>query len=333
MDIEKIRNQAREYGIDLVGPAPTANSPMTSLVVSRGQQQHRVTAVAVPPLTLAGVQDMRVSLPSAAPVLALSSRVTPRNADLLRNAGVNFIDEAGNGYLSLGDTLIDVRGRTPSPSAELRKPTKTTSLFTEKRSQVILAMISWPDLLAARLQDLARAAGASVSFTQKTLAALQAANYLDSFGARDHSSLRNLDSLIDGWAAAFSSGLGSRENTRFFRGTFDSSRLPADGPPLYLSGEAVAPWIARNTTWTIYANGIPRDAAQAGRWARDDDTPTVFLREKFWAEPVPASTRESPRLREAPPLLVYADLLASGDPREREAAQRLRSDNARLRAY
>ncbi len=78
-----------------------------------------------------------------------------------------------------------------------------------------------------------------MSFTQKTLVALEAANYLDSFGPRDPGSLRNLDSLIDGWAAAFSSGLGSRENTRTFRGEFDPSALPDDGPPLYLSEK---PW-------------------------------------------------------------------------------------------
>ncbi|MDQ1074738.1 MULTISPECIES: type IV toxin-antitoxin system AbiEi family antitoxin [Microbacterium] len=332
MDSEKIRSRARDYGIDLIGNMPTVNSPVTSLVVSRGKQQQTVTAVAVSPLTLTELEHI-LPLPVKGPVVALSSRVTPRNADALRNIGVNFIDEAGNGYLSLGDTLIDVRGRTPDSATGLRKPAKSASLFTEKRSQVILAVISWPDLLAARLQDLARAAGASVSFTQKTLVALESANFLDRFGPRDHGSLRNIDSLIDGWAAAFTSGLGSRENTRAFRGTFDPSRLSPDGPPLYLSGEAVAPWIARNITWTIYADGIPRDAAQAGRWARDDESPTLFLREKFWTEPVPARTRESARLREAPPLLVYADLLASGDSREREAAQRLRNDNARLRAH
>ncbi|CAH0168088.1 type IV toxin-antitoxin system AbiEi family antitoxin [Microbacterium sp. Bi128] len=331
MDSEKIRSRAQEYGIDLVGEIPTADNPVTSLIVTRGAQHQAMTAVAASPLTLAAVERV-MPLDFGAPVLALGARITPRNADHLRGAGINYFDEAGNGYLAFGDTLIDVRGRTSRTPGELRKPTKSASLFTEKRSQVILAAISWPDLLSGRLQDLARAAGVSVSFTQKTLVALEAANYLDSFGPRDPGSLRNIDSLIDGWSAAFSSGLGSRENTRSFRGEFDPSTLPPDGSPLYLSGEAVAPWITRHLTWTIYTEGIPRDAAQAGRWASDGLEPTIFVRQKFWSEPVPADTFAQERVRVAPPLLVYADLLASGDSREREAAHHLRNDNARLRA-
>lgn len=331
MDGEKIRSRTQEYGVDLVGEIPTAANPVTSLLVARGAQHQEMTAVAASPLTLAEVERV-TPLDIGAPVLALGARITPRNADHLRDAGINYFDEAGNGHLAFGDTLIDVRGRTASSPGQVRKPTKSSSLFTEKRSQVILAVISWPDLLSGRLQDLSRAAGVSVSFTQKTLVALEAANYLDSFGPRDSGSLRNIDSLIDGWSAAFSSGLGSRENTRTFRGEFDPSDLLDDGPPIYLSGEAVAPWIRRHLTWTIYTEGIPRDAARAGRWASEELEPTIFVREKFWSEPVPAETFARKRVHVAPPLLVYADLLASGDSREREAAHHLRNNNARLRA-
>lgn len=331
MDSEKIRSRVQEYGVDLAGEIPSADNPVTSLIVTRGAQHQAMTAIGASPLTLDDVERV-MPLDFGAPVLALGARITPRNADHLRGAGINYFDEAGNGYLAFGDTLIDVRGRTPRTPGELRKPTKSASLFTEKRSQVILAAISWPDLLSGRLQDLARAAGVSVSFTQKTLVALETANYLDTFGPRDSGSLRNIDSLIDGWSAAFSSGLGSREHTRTFRGEFDPSALPDDGPPLYLSGEAVAPWIRRHMTWTIYTDGIPRDAARTGRWASDDLEPTIFVRQKFWTEPVPAETFAGTRVLVAPPLLVYADLLASGDSREREAAHHLRGNNARLRA-
>ncbi|WP_144783301.1 type IV toxin-antitoxin system AbiEi family antitoxin [Microbacterium sp. BH-3-3-3] len=329
--MEKIRSVAHEYGIELVGELPAPDTPTTSLLVTRGAQHQEMTAVAASPFTLGEVKRV-VPLDFGKPVLALGARITPRNADHLRAAGINYFDEAGNGHLAFGDTLIDVRGRTTSTPEELRKPTKSASLFTEKRSQVIFAIISWPDLLSARLHDLAHAAGVSVSFTQKTLVALEAANYLDGFGSRDSGSLQNIESLIDGWSAAFSSGLGSRENTQTFRGEFDPFALPDDGPPLYVSGEAVAPWIKRHLTWTIYADGIPRDAARAGRWASDGLEPTIFVRQKFWSEPALAPTLGHARARLAPPLLVYADLLTSGDSREREAAQHLRNDNARLRA-
>ena len=48
------------------------------------------------------------------PTLVLTGFVSPRTADALRRAKVQYLDTAGNAWIEFGDVLIDVRGR-PRP--------------------------------------------------------------------------------------------------------------------------------------------------------------------------------------------------------------------------
>ena len=44
-------------------------------------------------------------------VLLLGPRVTERSAERLRQMGINYLDAAGNAYISFDGVLIDIRGR------------------------------------------------------------------------------------------------------------------------------------------------------------------------------------------------------------------------------
>ncbi len=329
----EIRARAAEYGIELVGEAlPTSQDPLETLTLRRGEQHQQVLALFLPRMDVMDLGDVPRIEPGG-PLLMIGPRVTPRNADRLRAAGLNFLDANGNAYIRFADTLIDARGRTGNPVATSYQPPAGSTLFTDKRSQVIFAIVSWPELLEGRLQDLATASGVSVGFVQKTLILLEGTKHLERYGtARTARALTDVDRLIDGWAAAFPSGLGAPSKTRAFRGEFTPAALDDDGPVLYLSGEAVAPWIRRNPTWTMYVDDLPRDAIRAGRWSSASAEPNIFVRSRFWREPGESAASEEGRVRTAPPLLVYADLLLSGDSREREAAEHYRADNVRLHA-
>lgn len=75
--------------------------------------------------------------------------------------------------------------------------------------------------------------------------------------------------------------------------------------------------------------GTDRDVAEppadvvgrARRSRRNEEHPNIFLRRQFWCAP---HEPEKPGVHEAPWLLVYADLLASNDSRQCEAAQQIR---------
>lgn len=331
--IDALRGRAADYDVELSGLLPLEQGDsMTMAKLHRGSQNQTYLALLSPHMRMPD-SYLSNSWPGT-PLLVLGAKVTPRNADKLRQMGVNYLDANGNAYFKFGDVLVDVRGRTGDPIANFHQDKPATSnLFSPKRAQVIFALISWPDLINAKLSDLARSADVSVGFAQKTLTDLEAANYIQTVGSgRQGRRLNNIDALIDGWVAAFPGGLGSPENTRAFRGDFDLSYLSEDGPEVYVSGEAVAGWIQRHATWTLYSDTIPREAASAGRWTARSSDPNIFVRPRFWNEPADHPGLFSGQIRNAPPLLVYADLMASGESRQREAAQHYRSENARLRA-
>ena len=77
------------------------------------------------------------------------------------------------------------------------------------------------------------------------------------------------------------------------------------------------------TTATLYAETIPATLIAQRQMRRDEEGGTVPVRRRFWRMP-----DDAPRLVPVP--LIYGDLAASGDPRQREHADRLRGHDDRL---
>lgn len=238
---------------------------------------------------------------------------------MFRALGINYLDQAGNTYINFDGVRIDVRGRravkanlAPSNTVDARGG---VNLFSPKRAQVIFAILSWPELITRPVRDIAAAAGVSLGQVQQTLDLLVRYGLLgEGKQFLDH----KRQQLIDQWAAAYRTGLGSHARTKFFSGAID--HLESEIMPLYISGEAAVPDLLRPETLVLYTRELPTDLIRTHRWRRNDDRPNIFLRPQFWQIPGEA---EKPGPHKAPWLLIYADLLASGDGRQREAASHL----------
>lgn len=258
-------------------------------------------------------------------LLLVGPRVTERSAEMFRTLGINYVDQSGNAFISFDGVHIDVRGRRPNPAIPVEDniPRMTrggVNLFSTKRSQVIFAILSWEELLDGPLRELARTAGVSLGQAQETLELLEQYGFLED---RRHLSPRQRENLIDRWTAAYPASLGSRSKTGSFSGVF--SDLRPTGTAVYVSGEAAVPSLLRPETIVLYSDAFPTDLIRAHRWRRDEESPNISLRHKFWAQP---HTEGTGTFR-APWLLVYADLMASNDSRQREAAQHLRDGDDR----
>src|SRR5699024_8053053 len=55
-------------------------------------------------------------------LLLLGPRVTERSADMFRQRGINYLDAAGNAFISFGGVHIDVRGRRAQNAAPTSIP-------------------------------------------------------------------------------------------------------------------------------------------------------------------------------------------------------------------
>lgn len=321
-----LRERLVEYSLRLEGPTsfddmvPELPTPLTMLH-THGAQHVMGLVTTAPNLGRARQAQDEIQ---GERLLLLAPAVHPRSARHLRAAGIQFLDAAGNAHLDFDGVLIDVRGRRLDPHLAPHKhfPERSTNLFTPRRAQVIFVLLSWPALVDASVRTIAAAARVSVGQTQSTL------RLLDEQGLYDHRSGRLLrrELLAERWAEAFATGLGPKSQLQQFHG--EPSRLMLQGHgEIFVSGEQAAPWIRNPSTATLYVDHFDPRLAFANRW-RADEKPNISVRRTFWTLPDDERTAHFPA--PAPPLLVYADLVATHESRQLEAARKVKEDHAEL---
>lgn len=264
----------------------------------------------------ASLSDLALAPPTAEPTIVVADHISPRTADVLRRAGLNYLDWSGNAFLEFGDVLIDVRGRPrPRQKASTIAPAPTRlrsgNLFSAGRSQVVCALLTWPQLLDSSTREIAEHAGVSLGLAHDALQQLRAS------GLADRSSAARLR-LLDLWAAAFPSGLAHRLQLAEFNG--DLERLITGTPErVFLSGESAVPELVRAISATLYVSDLTLQLIIANRW-RTDGPLNITVRRAFWHTPPDVL-----EVDHAPWPLVYADLMSTADPRLRDAAEQWRS--------
>ncbi|GAB2833028.1 type IV toxin-antitoxin system AbiEi family antitoxin [Microbacterium insulae] len=320
-----------EYGLRVY--SGYSESPISDLepgiperaTVAHERGKREMTLLYAPTMTMTDIGRFGSDFLTPRSSLVMGTRINERSADMFRRHGVNFLDEAGNAYVDFEGVHIDVRGRRneSKPAAKEFSGIRSTNLFSTKRSQVIFALMTWPDLLSAPLRSLAHTAGVSLGQAQETLTLLQEANFVSDTVDRK---LYRGKELFDQWTAAYPTGLGAPSRVRGFSG--EVQQLDTDGESsLVVSGEAAVPNQLRPQTLTVYVDRLSPRMIAANRW-RTDREPNIFVRTRFWRDP--AGDPLPGTITLAPPTLIYADLLASGDGRQAEVAEQLRQSDDRL---
>ncbi|MFE7799774.1 type IV toxin-antitoxin system AbiEi family antitoxin [Nocardia sp. NPDC057440] len=251
-------------------------------------------------------------------LLVIGPQITSRTAEALRAAEIDYIDYAGNAHLNFGPVLVDIRGRR-SPTREPSHRPADANLFSARRMQVLFVLLAWPDLVDMPVRKIAEAAGTSVGIAQSTLEIMKESDYL--IGR----SLQRRDELLDLWAAAFRGALLPKIRRSSFSGSIESWSPPHG---YFVSGESAVELIRQPQTLTIYVEHFDLAEAIRNGWQKSDDS-NIEVRQKFWKEPnwAAPSDRNGVFTRSAaPPLMIYADLLTSSEPRQSEVARTLRRD-------
>lgn len=269
-------------------------------------------------------------LDGPSPALIVSARITARTATVLRDRGQFYADALGNTFFATPGVHVEIQGRKPQGSTqseellalERQEGTQESllpDLFTPKRAQVVFALLTWPHLIGARLQDIADASGVSLGTAHQVTEGLETWGYLR--GGR----LDNANELVRAWLAAYPSGLGAKLGLGKFStasgGLPDPEEVRRTG--LLLGGESAAGDGLFPATMTVYTPQLdPRQLYQL-KWRRDPQG-LIDVRRQFWTDP-------SGEVRSAvPPLLTYADLKAQRDSRLDEAAAQFAVDSGLL---
>lgn len=251
-------------------------------------------------------------------------------ADVLRARGIDFADRAGNVHLRRPGFLIDVRGRR-RPERSVPAHAKDEPPLVEAPAsslKVAFALVHRPELAAAPMREIATAAATSLGSVPRAMESLEAGGFLLRRDRSERKLIRRGE-LAALWAEVFATRLRPR-----LRGSYFTPANPrwwegvAADDGLVFSGE-IGAWLLdgylRPSGALAYVTGDPLLVVARHRLRPDPVGGTVEIRKRFWNfgwEPGPPT---------APPLLVYADLIATAEPRLVEAAHHLREENDELR--
>lgn len=286
------------------------------------------TRVGAPGVLIAQHQ-MRAREPNALnrPLMLVTQYVWPELAEQLVARNVPFLDMAGNAYLCEPELIVMITGR-PKPAHSIARPSARST--TPKGLQAMYALATRPGLVAMPYRTIADAAGVSLNTIKETLDDLLARGLV----AERRSGERLLPDpkrFIIEWASLYPSRLRPKLGGRRFASTtpdwwrsFDFGAFEA-----MLGGEAGADVLTnalKASSATIYTQkAIPNEFMLRAR-LRPDERGDVEILEAFWP-PSLIQTLEQDTPPLVHPLLIYADLIATGDDRNISIAEQIYDDH------
>ena len=260
------------------------------------------------------------------PVLLAAPHVDAQTAERARELGMGFVDQAGNAHLRGPGLFVFVAGRR---APRMPRPNRAPRAFTPAGLKVVFAALLRPRLLEAPLRDIAAATGVALGTVAAVLDDLISRGYVAAEGAGERRLLAP-ERLAEEWTLLYPVRL---------RPKLVVGRYAAPGPTWWerarippqravWGGEVAADRLTgrlKPARQTLYVWGAPDQIILANR-LRPDDRGDVEILEAFWE---PAEDGEAAPADVAPPLLVYADLMATGDPRNVEVARLVREGHLR----
>ena len=240
---------------------------------------------------------------------------------------LHFVDTAGNAYLRAPGLYVFVRGERPPRLPAMAMGTRGGGTATALR--VVFALLCKPELLNAPYREIVAAAGVALGAVGWIFFDLQARGYITG-GVRKHNRrLQEPARLLDEWVTNFPTKLRPKLNPRRFQAPDpDWWRQARLEPGARWGGEVAATRLTdylKPATCTIYLD--PENAREAlhalvkQHHLRADPQGNVEILDVFWNfQP------EGIQPDVVPPLLVYADLMATLDPRNLEVAKLIRGE-------
>lgn len=248
------------------------------------------------------------------PPLLVAPFITREVAERCRQLHLPFIDTAGNAYLEAPGLFIYIVGQ-PRPAE--RREGKFRAL-NPAGLQIAFALACRPALLQTTYREIAARAGVALGTVGPVLKDLEARGYVRFQKGLDRK-LLDPQRMIGEWVTHYPVTLRPKLNPRRFQA--DAERLhQTDLAQLgaYWGGEPAAEKLTRYlkpAQFTLYGREPIARLVAAARM-RSDVNGNVELLDAFWHFD---ADKDFPDV--VPPILAYADLLATHDGRNAEAAR------------
>lgn len=240
--------------------------------------------------------------------------VTPQQAENLRRLDITFFDTAGNAYLNEPGLYVFIKGN----KTEVNKTNKTINLFNANGLKLLLHFLLQPGLENADYRTIEKETNVPRTTVGRIINDLERGGFLKRRVNRERFLTRKPE-LLRRWAEAYAEKLRIKLKPVRYRSAKQTGRwwkkINIEDYKAVWGGETGGAKLTNHLkpqTATVYADSsLPKLQAKYGL-IKDEKGEFEILR-KFWNFGEVGET--------APPLVVYADLLATADERNLETAQ------------
>jgi len=248
--------------------------------------------------------------------LLVTRYVNPQLAEQLREEGVEFIDTAGNAYINHPPIYILVKGNRPP---EIDRHVRTRRAFQPTGLKIIYAFLCDPGLENKAYRDIANIADIALGAVGWVMGDLRDLGFMVDMGKKGKK-LINKEELLKRWVLEYTEKMRPKLLLGHFRGHEGWWQGKTVNPDVAQWGGEVA--AARMTQYlkpqvvTVYTTKDNLETFLIENRLQKDPGGDIEILERFW-KPVQAQQQGDT----VHPLLVYADLLATGNQRNIETAK------------
>ena len=257
------------------------------------------------------------------PGVLVADYVNPNMAEELKRRAIQFIDTAGNAYLKGPDFHVWVRGNRRA-AADLTAKEKKGRAFSNTGLKVVFAFLRDPELVGAPYRDIAAVADVALGTVGWVLNDLRATGYVRQKGRAKGRHLVNGRRLLARWVDTYPETLKPKQKLGLFaagdpdwwKGTditafhaYWGGEIAGAKLTNYLRPEIATVYIKEDRTTEFLAACRLR---KMNDFVRNENVVEIYR--PFWRD----TTNYTGFVH---PVLAYADLIATGDPRNIEAAK------------
>ena len=250
------------------------------------------------------------------PLLLITRYVNAQMAERLKQDGIEFIDTAGNAYINNPPLYIFIKGNRPP---EIPKHALVKRAFKPAGLRMIFAFLCNPGFENENYREIATATDVALGTVGWIMKELRELGFLLYMGKRGYKLIQK-EKLFHQWATAYPEQLRPKQSLGRFRGENDWWQQKKLDPLMAQWGGEVA--AARLTQYlkpeliTIYVTAQQLNQLLLENRLKRDLAGDVEILARFWK---PGEMWKYDDL--VHPILIYADLLATGNQRNIETAK------------
>ncbi|MGS2763763.1 type IV toxin-antitoxin system AbiEi family antitoxin [Sinomicrobium sp. M5D2P9] len=260
------------------------------------------------------------------PILVAAKYITPTAKNMLRAERINYMDSFGNAYFNLTGLRVYLERHNATPYV---KP--SSKVFTQAGGQLIYHFLQNPDLVNETQRYLAHISMISLGSVSKVMQGLSEHGYIFREDENKRYQLLGYKELLDRWVPL----VNEKILPNFLLGTYSfSGDLQSDWknqflrPQVFWSGEPAAALLTDDffpQKFSMFTTlKEKRDILRTLKLVPDPNG-NVILYAPFWMDTnnMEALFNRMNYKNVVHPVLIYAELVYSGEPRNLEMAQNI----------